>query len=145
MPTSPEPMPANVLQALQRGNTVEAIKLLRQTTGLGLKEAKDVIDAYLSGTPMRLEVTSSTTQLPASAVEALQRGDKIEAIKRLREQTGLGLKEAKDIVDASPHASISKGDALSPGEVPKSGNAFRWLMALAIIAVLGYYLFRRFT
>jgi ribosomal protein L7/L12 len=37
--------------------------------------------------------------VPADVTEALQRGEKILAIKRLREATGLGLKEAKEYVD----------------------------------------------
>ncbi|OHD55165.1 MAG: hypothetical protein A2Y33_10625 [Spirochaetes bacterium GWF1_51_8] len=32
--------------------------------------------------------------------DLIRRGDKIEAIKRYREQTGMGLKEAKDAVEA---------------------------------------------
>jgi ribosomal protein L7/L12 len=37
-------LPANVKAALNRGETIEAIKLLRQATGMGLKDAKDRID-----------------------------------------------------------------------------------------------------
>ncbi|MBK8285400.1 MAG: ribosomal protein L7/L12 [Ahniella sp.] len=36
----------------------------------------------------------------AEILDNLRSGQKIEAIKRLREQTGLGLKECKDLVDA---------------------------------------------
>lgn len=35
---------ADIRAALQRGSKIEAIKLLREATGLGLKESKDVID-----------------------------------------------------------------------------------------------------
>ena len=42
-----DPLPGQVLDALLRGNSIEAIKLLRACTGLGLKEAKDVIDQHL--------------------------------------------------------------------------------------------------
>ena len=37
--------------------------------------------------------------LPPEAISALQAGKKIEAIKILREQKNIGLKEAKDMVD----------------------------------------------
>lgn len=37
-------LPLNVREALDRGQTIEAIKRLRAATGLGLKEAKDRID-----------------------------------------------------------------------------------------------------
>ncbi|AVQ00108.1 hypothetical protein C7S18_13255 [Ahniella affigens] len=35
---------ANILEALGRGSKIEAIKLLREATGLGLKESKDAIE-----------------------------------------------------------------------------------------------------
>src|SRR5207247_788457 len=44
--------------------------------------------------------TDPGTPLPADVVAAIQQGDKIDAIKRLRAVRGLDLKEAKDIVDA---------------------------------------------
>jgi Ribosomal protein L7/L12 C-terminal domain len=37
--------------------------------------------------------------VPRAVVEAVQSGKKIEAIKRYREATGVGLKEAKDFVE----------------------------------------------
>jgi hypothetical protein len=43
MTNFPEPS-AEVLDAVDRGNKIQAIKLYRQDTGLGLREAKDVID-----------------------------------------------------------------------------------------------------
>lgn len=42
--------------------------------------------------------------LPADVQDALDRGQKIEAIKRLRQATGLGLKEAKDRIDLASAA-----------------------------------------
>ena len=40
-----------------------------------------------------------TVNVPGDVVEALRRGAKIEAIKRYRTATGVGLKEAKDFVE----------------------------------------------
>jgi ribosomal protein L7/L12 len=37
--------------------------------------------------------------LPGDVVDAVQRGEKIEAIKRYRAATGVGLKEAKDFIE----------------------------------------------
>ncbi|MCW5650589.1 MAG: hypothetical protein KIS62_12650 [Ramlibacter sp.] len=42
----PPPLPSAVRDALQAGRTIEAIKLYRESSGLGLKEAKDAIDQY---------------------------------------------------------------------------------------------------
>jgi hypothetical protein len=66
-------------------------------------------------------------------VEALRRGDKIAAIKHLREHTGLGLKEAKDAIDASPETP-----RLSPGEVPRSHGLPWWLVALLLLGGAAY-------
>lgn len=42
---------AAALDALQRGNVIEAIKIVRLDGRLGLKEAKDLVDAYLRDHP----------------------------------------------------------------------------------------------
>ncbi len=44
-------------------------------------------------------MTSPQQPLPLQVLEALAQGNQIEAIKRLRAVTGLGLKEAKDLTD----------------------------------------------
>ena len=137
-------LPPEVLDALRQGNTIAAIKLLRAATGLGLKEAKDAIDAHLRGAPVTLAVnppvSASPDPLPAPVVEALQRGNKVEAIALLRAQTGLGLAEAKYAIEASaagmPAASTRSA---VPGTVPQERSGFWWLALLAAIAVLGYY------
>lgn len=70
-----------------------AIRRLRQVTGLGLKDAKDVITG--SGQVSLPPPPSS----PAGAddIQTLVRqGRKLEAVKRIREQTGCGLREAKE-------------------------------------------------
>jgi hypothetical protein len=49
-----ETLPPDVLEALKRGNQIEAIKLLRKAKGMGLSEAKGRVDDYLlsvAGTP----------------------------------------------------------------------------------------------
>lgn len=55
MPIVPtDPLPANVLAALQAGHKIEAVKLLRVATGLDLKQSKDAIDAYAGRARSRL-------------------------------------------------------------------------------------------
>ena len=43
-PGSDPAMSSQVQDALRRGNKIEAIKIYREMTGVGLAEAKDVID-----------------------------------------------------------------------------------------------------
>ncbi len=47
MPNLPESLPPEILNALRQGRQLEALKLLRTTTGLGLVETKALIDAFL--------------------------------------------------------------------------------------------------
>jgi hypothetical protein len=41
-------LPPDAVTALSRGSLIEAIKATRQATGLGLKESKDLVEAYLT-------------------------------------------------------------------------------------------------
>ncbi|MDO9617389.1 MAG: ribosomal protein L7/L12 [Pseudomonas sp.] len=52
-------LPAEVVAALERGQKIEAIKLLRELRGIGLKEAKDAVDDY---TPERRSGSASVVQ-----------------------------------------------------------------------------------
>ena len=83
---------------MRQGRKIEAIKLYRQQTGVGLKEAKDAVDAMSAG---RAVPAASLGDLYRLGVEDLVRqGRKIEAIKQYRERTGVGLKEAKEAIDS---------------------------------------------
>lgn len=42
---------AEVTRLAQAGQKIEAIKLFRQLTGVGLKDAKDVVDGIAAGSP----------------------------------------------------------------------------------------------
>lgn len=142
-PDSPSALPAQVQEALDQGNKVEAVKRLRSLTGLGLQEAKDAVEASMCGEPPAAgfapKAFAADAPLPAQVQEALDQGNKIEAIRRLRDLTGLGLKEAKDAVDAAgagPHAS----EGQSPGQVRSSNGTWWWLVALAVLALAAFAL-----
>ena len=105
-------MPAGVQEALTAGNEIDAIKAYRDATGVGLKEAKDAIeskgasgtqrvigklDALMKSLGVKYDPASG---LQASIDNAIRNGDKIEAIKLYRVANGVGLKEAKDAIEA---------------------------------------------
>src|SRR5258706_6983477 len=93
---------------------------------------------------------------PADVVDALKQGNKIEAIKRLRAATKLGLDEAKAAIDAaeghsafasgthSPAHSVGARTTLSPGEVPRSGGNNLAYIVIAIVAALAGWLLGKF-
>ena len=50
--SSPSPaLPQAAIAQLEQGNTIEAIKIVRLERGIGLKESKDLVDAYLKSRP----------------------------------------------------------------------------------------------
>ena len=85
------------------GNKINAIKLYRQRTGVGLKEAKAAIDRMTLEPKVPTPESSSLTEKGQVDPDELQHlilaGQKIQAIKYYREVTGVGLKEAKEAVD----------------------------------------------
>jgi len=95
---------AEVSALLAGGNKIEAIRRVRELTGLGLKEAKDYVESMPAGRTLpplpAAGLSRPADQGSLAEVHALAaQGQKIEAIKRYRELTGVGLKEAKDYVD----------------------------------------------
>lgn len=112
VPVAETPDP-EVRSLILAGRKIEAIKLYREQTGLGLREAKEAVDllenTLLGGGPGSLFPAGGTQETPRGvpamvAPDEMVRGlvlegKKIEAIKLYREQSGLGLREAKATID----------------------------------------------
>ena len=90
---------ATVASLMQAGRKIEAIKLYREQTGAGLADAKDAVEAMARGEapPLRAAMPPANSDTLENLIRA---GRKIEAIKLYRAQTGVGLKDAKDHVEA---------------------------------------------
>ncbi len=110
-----------IAELISKGRKLEAIKLLRETTGVGLKQAKEEIERLsreMSGEGQAEGHTEhSAAQASPEQVRVLaEQGNKIEAIKVLRElEPGLSLKEAKQRVDAMTGRSGCLGSLLLLG------------------------------
>jgi len=106
------------------GQQIQAIKLWRERFGVGLKEAKDLVDGLIAGRQPEIQTAFQLVdyQMPETPEAEVRRlmaaGNKIEAIKRVREQTGLGLKEAKERVEAMEAGQPLRLDPASPVAVP---------------------------
>ena len=157
MDKPPPQLPHDVREALRRGNLFDAIKLLRQAGVSNLKEAKAVLEAEARrinagrGRDPGMTASPSSTAGPAgpamrgvfppAAADALRRGHKIEAIRLVREHLGIGLKEAKDLVEQHEQLMVptveglSPRNGLSPGEVPRSSGRVTWVLVVVAIAV----------
>ena len=76
-------------------------------------------------------------EFPAAAIEALTKGHKIEAIKIVRQEWSLGLKEAKDAVETYVK---TRPDLTS--QFQEAGNNRLWLWLLVVLtAILLFYRF----
>ncbi len=98
--TSKPQLSAKAMAAAQAGNIIQAIKIVREETGVGLKEAKDWVEQALEG--RELNVPSPTPQnlkVPLKAVMALQQGQLLKAITYFEEQHKIGLKNSKDAIN----------------------------------------------
>lgn len=100
-PVGDDILEAEAMQFLAKKNKIGAVKRIRELTNWGLKEAKEYVDTIQNRELYNLsssEMISEET-LAFEARQWMQRKNKIMAIKRVRELTGWGLKEAKDFVD----------------------------------------------
>lgn len=144
---TPQTLPQDVVDAIARGHTLDAIQRLRAAMAVDLKTAHAAVEAYARGEPLPPlpapssplsagRVVPDVDALPADVRDALRTGHKIEAIKRLREATGLGLREAKDLIDAHDFRAAPAADAPIPAVV-SGREGFGFVGWVALIAVAG--------
>jgi ribosomal protein L7/L12 len=87
-------------------------------------------------------MAGQSREFPTAATDALAKGHKIEAIKILRQEWGLGLKEAKDTVDTYVKA---RPNLASQFQEASTGNKrlWLWLPALLTAILLSYRFLHR--
>jgi ribosomal protein L7/L12 len=143
-----------VRKLVASGRTIEAIKLLREVTGLGLKEAKEAVDRCAQGGSLDIAedlaahraALHGAAQVDGEIKALLESGRKIEAIKLMRERSGLDLTTAKDIIDSMEGDLKRAGSGRPhPAAVRESGGGGRrWIAVLLIVvaAAVAIYLMR---
>jgi ribosomal protein L7/L12 len=77
---------------------------------------------------------------PPEAISALQRGNKIEAIKLVREAQKLDLKDAKDRVDDYVKNDPVLQQKFASAQAETTSSLVRWLILIAV-GILGYFFF----
>jgi ribosomal protein L7/L12 len=102
----PDDLAQRIGQLVADGQKIEAIKLVREATGAGLAEAKQIVEALEQGKPIPLELVqraaaraAGDVHVPDEVRDVALAGDRIRAIHLLRERFGLGLKDGKDLLD----------------------------------------------
>lgn len=118
----------DILTLVAQGDYLDAARLLQSRRDITLDEAAAEIDR------LRNDITPLTpgggpaapNPITPAIAEAVHAGRKIEAIKLYRLAHGVGLKEAKDAVDAyGTAATASRGPTTSAG--PEKRGLLRWL------------------
>jgi ribosomal protein L7/L12 len=137
-----------VRELVAKGNKIAAIKLYREITDLGLKEAKDAVEAIASGAPV---VTSTPIQsglqndmlLEDRIKRLLAERKKIEAVKLYREANHCGLKEAKDAVDLiqaemrrDGYSNMPTAPAISNDPFAEDAAGYRARLIVSVVLAL---------
>ena len=169
--SEPTPISPEIEVVWRRGDKVVAIKLLRDATGWGLAETKQALEAAFDqdhARPAEDMDADLDDDLPAAIHAALASGNKIVAVKLLKEAAGIGLKEAKDRIESGDpsqwqtnasapmayHRTTDTAASASvappawtepghePGKVPPS-QAWKAVLAILLIAIIAGWFFWR--
>jgi ribosomal protein L7/L12 len=80
-----------------------------------------------------------TAPFPAAAEAALLKGNKIEAIKIVRSERGVDLKDAKDMVEQHVATHPGLQMQIDTAQAASRQGFLPWLMAVIVIGALVYY------
>ncbi len=150
------PMP-HVITALQRGQWQEALRLLVDppdaATG-ARSAAPDARPAPHAGQPAHARPIQAKpaaphavgfgmpAPLPPAVTDALAQGKKLEAIRLLRQQQGLGLREAKERVEEHIARHMDAMPHLAPGQVDDNATGSFVLLVAVLLGFGAYWYFK---
>jgi len=79
---------------------------------------------------------------PPAAVAALGQGKKVEAIKIVRQEWGVDLKDAKDAVEAYIKTQPALAATMKEASAGSQRGCITWLLVLVLIGMAVYYFLR---
>ena len=109
---------AQCIAHIQAGEKLQAVKVYKEAKGVSLAEAKDVIDrlAEKLATDDSMQYEAANIEQPTETheysaqeldgsleercLELIKSGNILQAVKLYKDESGAGLKEAKDTIDA---------------------------------------------
>lgn len=141
-----------ILRLTRTGRKIEAIKIYREAFGGGLAEAKEAVEKLVDGKPLDFTNFQMFSISPPSSnyagsfgqaenlndiLNELRRGNKINAIRIYREKFGVGLKEAKDAVEAMERGKninlhVSKSSQINDQPITKTTKTVGWITGIAV-------------
>lgn len=119
------------LAAIRQGNLIEAIKRYRQQTKVGLKEAKEAVDALAV---MHKTDGRVNAKLAAQIIAMVKAGQKEDAITQLMSQTGFD--------DAEARAFIKTIGGIGAGGTSCGGGCLRMILGLLVLAAIAWAILR---
>ena len=90
---------------------------------------------------MSSEVIVTENELPAEVIDAIREGRKVEAIKLLREAKGLGLANAKVLVDRASRVHGPQKPILSFADSAPGLSQLVKSLLMVFVVVAAYYFF----
>lgn len=160
---TPDPHQAleEIIRLARSGDLIEAIRQYRELYGVGLKEAKDAVEALAAGkvaserqTFPRAAPLEDTSRLLEEVKELVRQGNKIEAIKRYRVAKDTSLTEAKDVIDQieaaltgipvppRPVIAGTPSTYTQPAKKSRLGCVLTGIIVAAVGGVLAFLLFQ---
>ena len=91
---------------------------------------------------MKAELVITEDQLPGEVIAAIEQGQKIEAIKLLREATGLGLANAKVLVDRAARTHGPKKPIPSFADQSTGLGGLVKSLGMVLILVAAWYFYQ---
>jgi hypothetical protein len=120
MPTAQRPqLPPGVIEALKQGNKIEAIRILRESTKMGLTEAKAAVEMLdkMKGVVGAAQAIANVAQ----SVRPAATSNTSSVSKNVR-------------MHAKPGPAPLRRPGMSPGEMPRDGNG---VVGIAILVIVG--------
>jgi hypothetical protein len=93
------------------------------------------------GSGMSSEVILTEDELPPEVIEAVREGRKLEAIKILREDTGLGLANAKVLVDRVARVHGPRKPIPSFADQPQRLSYLVKSLLMIFVVIAAYYFY----
>lgn len=82
-------------------------------------------------------MSSATQSLPPEAISALESGNKVEAIKCIRADNNLSMKEAKDYIEAYLNQAPAVNDESTESKARKLSDMEQLIIAVVVVGI--YY------
>jgi ribosomal protein L7/L12 len=132
-------------EMLDAGREIDAVRMIRAERGTSLSMAREEVTRLKAGIAASQETTLDTDKeylakkLPSSAIVALGRGSKIDAIKSVRLAHGLGLQAAKALVDEYLRIHTDVAHRLATVRSEKNRSRLSLMLLIAVVILLAYY------